>query len=245
MLCLYDEFLFQPLSVGSYSHTPGIYAVKGRSYAALSYRMCGKAAFRVDGMTFTSTPGDVLFIPAFMDYHAEYTQGESLAIHLTDCNYSKVENMTFHADAYLQNAFQTIYDLFQKSPNVHRVKAQIYALLADMNELSTSAHDTGFSECLAYIEKHLYDPTLSIPGIAHALCMSESTLRRSFYRHFGVAPLSYIRDKRLHSAAALLSEKSITVKEAAFAVGFTDEKYFSRCIREKYHVSPSSFRKEF
>ncbi len=245
MLCLYDEFQFQLLSVGTYSHTPGTYAVKGRPYAALSYRMHGKAAFRVDGTTFTSAPGDILFIPAFMDYHAEYTQGESLVLHLTDCNYTKAENISLHADAFLQNAFQTICDTFREASHVHRVKALVYTLLADMNELSTSAHDPGFSEGLAYIEKHLYDPLLSIPDIAHALCMSESTLRRLFYRHFGVSPLSYIRDKRLQRGAALLSEKRLSVKETAFAVGFTDEKYFSRCIREKYHVSPSSFRKEF
>lgn len=245
MICLYNELSFQILSVGRYEHIPGHYRVEGRPHAALGYRTGGEAAFELGGQSFVSHPGDVLYIPAYMDYRVDYTVGESLVVHMTDCNYTRPENLSFHADAFLSDAFLSIYTHWKNTADPRRAKAQVYTLLADMGELSTPTSDARVWECVGYIDKHLFDPTLCLANICHALCLSESTLRRTFYRHFGLSPIRYIRDKRLSAAVAMLTEKKLSVKEIAFAVGFTDEKYFSRCIKEKYRVSPSVLGKSF
>ena len=102
---------------------------------------------------------------------------------------------------------------------------------------------TYLSSCLSYLENHFQDASLRLCDLCRAGSFSESSLRRAFCRSFGLSPKQYLLEKRLRFAASLLAEKQISVKEAAFAAGFTDEKYFSRCMKKKYGAPPSAFGK--
>lgn len=77
---------------------------KKRPFAALSLRICGTARFELDGQKFVSMPGDVLFIPSDMDYTVDYSVSESIVLHLTDCNYTHAENLSFHAEVFLRKS---------------------------------------------------------------------------------------------------------------------------------------------
>ena len=72
--------------------------------------------------------------------------------------------------------------------------------------------------------------------------MSASGLQRAFLQHFGSSPKQYVIKLRLHKALQLLVENKLSVKEVAFACGFSDEKYFSRAFKAKYGYPPSQLR---
>ena len=87
MIFKYDELSFQILSIGKFPHKRGIFSVKERPYAALSFRLCGDARFEIAEKRFTAETGSVTFIPAHTPYKVEYSSGESIVFHLLDCNY--------------------------------------------------------------------------------------------------------------------------------------------------------------
>lgn len=58
----------------------------------------------------------------------------------------------------------------------------------------------------------------------------------------GLTPVEFVRDVRLKHAARLLKE-GYYVKEVTYMVGFSDPKYFIRCFKKKYHVTPSQYMK--
>ena len=57
-----------------------------------------------------------------------------------------------------------------------------------------------------------------------------------------MAPIEYVRDISLQHAAEILEKSDYTVKEVAFMVGINDAKYFSKCFKKKYNITPSEYR---
>ena len=73
MIYSFDELSFQILTVGHFFHRNGVYDVKPRPFAAFSFRISGTADFEIDNKHFTSSAGDILFLPANMGYKVKYS----------------------------------------------------------------------------------------------------------------------------------------------------------------------------
>jgi len=71
--------------------------------------------------------------------------------------------------------------------------------------------------------------------------------KRSFFRYwsmiFNVSPRQYMLRQRLESAARLLAEKELSVKDIAEQTGFFDTFHFSRTFKKRYGVSPSNYKR--
>jgi len=84
-----------------------------------------------------------------------------------------------------------------------------------------------------------------IPTLANVVGVSPSTLRSLFVKQFGVPPHRFIRRMRLERARYLLCTKLITVKEAMYAVGLSDESHFVREFERAYGLSPRRYRQKY
>jgi AraC-like DNA-binding protein len=93
----------------------------------------------------------------------------------------------------------------------------------------------------ATIEAALFEP-FSMAGLARACHASESSLLRAFRRELGVTPGSYVRERRLDEALALLESGRYSVGEIAARVGYTGQAAFAVAFQRKFHVAPSSVR---
>jgi len=90
---------------------------------------------------------------------------------------------------------------------------------------------------------HLDHPDLSTALIGTALNLSERTVQKSFFRHVGQTPTSFIMTKRLERACAMLAAgDGRTITDIAFEVGYNDSAFFTRCFRRHYGASPSQWR---
>ncbi len=93
------------------------------------------------------------------------------------------------------------------------------------------------------IDARFADPGLSVKALANQHGLHRSTLYRQFLTAFGVAPLAYIRSRRVQKALSLLKETALPMSEVASLSGFNDETYFSSVIFEAIGVRPSAFRR--
>lgn len=95
---------------------------------------------------------------------------------------------------------------------------------------------------LAFIDANLCDPELSSASIAGDLGTSQRTLQ-TLFAEVGSTPSGIILDRRLHKAAErLIADPAATITEIAFAHGFNESAYFSRCFRRAFGVSPREWR---
>ena len=58
MIYNFDELEFKPISVGNFIHKDGIFNVKARPYASLSFRTKGTGIFEICGKKFEVKEGD-------------------------------------------------------------------------------------------------------------------------------------------------------------------------------------------
>lgn len=75
--------------------------------------------------------------------------------------------------------------------------------------------------------------------------ISLNHLNRLFRAFCRTSPCRAVIDSRMRRAAGLLLETGDSVREIAQSVGIDNEFYFSRLFKQKYHLSPSGYRKEF
>ena len=94
----------------------------------------------------------------------------------------------------------------------------------------------------ASMDEHFRDPNLNIEAVCNIGFMSVSSLQRAFNKYLRVSPKQYLIRLRMNHALNLLTMNELSVKEIAFACGFTDEKYFSRAFKKRYGYPPTQLQ---
>ncbi|MBV8758476.1 MAG: helix-turn-helix transcriptional regulator [Deltaproteobacteria bacterium] len=93
----------------------------------------------------------------------------------------------------------------------------------------------------AWLEEHLFEP-FAMAALVRACAASESTVLRAFRRAHGVAPIVYVRQRRLAEAMQLLESGRYAVTEVATRVGYETPSAFAAAFGKQFGVSPSSVR---
>ena len=84
---------------------------------------------------------------------------------------------------------------------------------------------------------------LSVADMAREAGLSRQHFTELFHHHFGIAPMKYVLQARMHRAVHLLRDQNLRVSDVARAVGFEDPFHFSRSFRKELGVSPRLFKK--
>jgi len=89
---------------------------------------------------------------------------------------------------------------------------------------------------------HIDDKRLGVEFMATELYMSSRHLSRRLKALTGLNASQYIQEVKLQKARELLENREcLTVKEAAYAVGFGKPEYFSSLFSSRFGKRPSSF----
>lgn len=93
-----------------------------------------------------------------------------------------------------------------------------------------------------YIEEHV-TVDVSLDALSQLVQLSRFHLSRRFKATFGVAPHSYIIERRFELAKRLLKESDLSVADIATATGFSSAGLFIRTFRMATGVTPLVFRR--
>ena len=95
---------------------------------------------------------------------------------------------------------------------------------------------------MAFIEANLSNSEVGVGDMAEAAATSRSGLQRKLKQAMGITPQDLMKEARIKRACLLLHTTEKTVAEVAYACGFTDPKYFSRCFKQSTGKSPTEYR---
>jgi len=99
-------------------------------------------------------------------------------------------------------------------------------------------------QVIRYLSTQYTEP-VSIERMADTLGFNRAYLSRTFKRHTGMTPVSFLLKLRIDKARQLLRErKELTTQQIAASVGFQDPLYFSKQFRRMYGLPPSAYREE-
>ena len=104
-----------------------------------------------------------------------------------------------------------------------------------------NANISRFLDVLAYIEDNIAEP-ISLADLAGFANLNPNYFSSLFSKTFGVSPLEYVLNQRINKSMVMLLNRSWSVREIAYKLGFQDEFYFSRLFKKRMGISPRAFR---
>lgn len=112
-------------------------------------------------------------------------------------------------------------------------------------ELDYTSADTQFLQTMTdSIHTHLAEEGFGLEQLSTDLHVSKSTLHRKVKAMTGLTPLEFIRNIKLKYACMMLSRHDSSIAEVAYATGFSSPKYFTRCFKEEFGLTPSEYQQQ-
>ena len=144
--------------------------------------------------------------------------------------------------------FRQLVDISRR--NTYTPRMAEYALGSLLMEISQEyldslGSDPGLSPLIADINEWIRlncHRRLDILAIASEFHYNPEYLSALYRRLTGVTLTAAVNRARTEIARKLLSDRNISIKEAAYSCGFSDEKYFMRVFRQTEGMTPSEYR---
>ena len=161
----------------------------------------------------------------------------------------KITGLETGADDYLVKPFST-QELIVRVKNLITTRKRLrerYSKTASFNpsDVTESSIDQLFLEkVIKSINDNISNTTYSVDQLAKDVAFSVSQLNRKLKALIDQPAGLYIRTIRLEKAAEMLKNKVATVKEIAFAVGFTEQSNFAKSFKKYFGISPSEYNIE-
>lgn len=187
---------------------------------------------------------------------------------ITLCKNLKTDTRTSHIPIVLLTARTPIIfniegletgadDYITKPFNLNMLEARIWNLLDNRQKLRdryskeitlqptniaiTSPDEKFLEKIMAFIEKNIAEPELSVEELGNIAGMSRVTLYRKIKALTNQTAIEFIRSVRLKRAAQLLQQNKFNVNEVAYTVGFSDVDYFRRCFKDEFGLTPKEY----
>jgi len=171
---------------------------------------------------------------------------------------SKLEGFDQGADEYISKPFSVSYfkarvkNLLQRRGEMQKYYrsrgiGKSKALLKGKEDTDSAVNmkEIAFIESInTFIEEHVGNNDFVIEDLAVEMGMSRTVFFKKMKGLTGLAPIEYVRDILMQHAAYLLENADYTIKEVSYMVGMNDAKYFSRCFKKKFNLTPSEYKKK-
>lgn len=152
----------------------------------------------------------------------------------------QTETLQSGANIYLTKPFnnsQLFYSV-QNLLNINKKRSQNFQI---KTTISDNAQDNKFIQSLnRLIEDHLLSDSFDVNYISRAMAMSAPVLYRKLNAITGLSLNNYVKNYRLNKAKDLLIS-AMNISEVAYAVGFSDRKYFSKEFKKLFGQNPSEY----
>ena len=94
---------------------------------------------------------------------------------------------------------------------------------------------------MQYISEHFSDE-ITIADLADCAMISESEVLRCFHNTIGNTPIQYVKQFRIHKAAALLTSTDLKIVDIGNFCGFQEMSYFAKSFKKIYGCTPTEYR---
>jgi len=160
------------------------------------------------------------------------------------------EGLMFGADAYIPKPF-SIRVLLSYCSNILKNRKLLYEKYATQSEIVpvisdiVSEYDQRLiSKAIEIIRENFNNPDFDMNKLGLELGLGRSKLYVKVKEITGLTPNEFTLNLKLQEATNLLQSKSeMNISEIAFYLGFSSSKYFSKCFKSFYGVTPQEWKK--
>ena len=163
---------------------------------------------------------------------------------------SRLQALQYGADDYVTKPFEPEY-----------LRARVQNILAQRTHLEQSYRqrlmrlepqqsdepvpgDSFLAKLLDIMDKQMDNNTLTVDELVEEMNMGRTVFFNKLKNLTGLSPVEFIREMRIKRAAQLLEDRKYNITEVTYMVGMNDSRYFSKCFKNTYGVTPSEYRKQ-
>lgn len=173
---------------------------------------------------------------------------------------SKLQGLEIGADDYITKPFSSTY-LAVKVENLMAQRMRLRELYCAnlMSIQSTteeeeevveetptlSPSDQRFMDKLTELmEQNMDNGDLIVEDLVKELAVSRSVFFKKLKTLTGLAPIEFIKEMRVKRAAQLIETGEFSMTQIAYMVGINDPRYFSKCFKQRYQMTPTEYKEK-
>ncbi|MEG2150764.1 MAG: two-component regulator propeller domain-containing protein [Bacteroidaceae bacterium] len=160
-----------------------------------------------------------------------------------------LEGLRIGADDYITKPFN-INILISRCNNLVNSRILLQEKFSNQPQtapqmLATNALDKEIlDKAMTIIDKYLDNTEFNVNLFAREMGMARTNLFAKIKAITGQTPNDFISNIRLKKAAFMLrNNPELNISEISDRIGFNSSRYFSKCFKDQYHISPLSYRK--
>ncbi len=162
---------------------------------------------------------------------------------------SRLQAMQFGADDYVTKPFEPEYlrarvqnIITQREQLEHNYRQRLMRLEPQKND-DPLPGDAFLAKLLDIMDKQMDNNTLTVDELVEEMGMGRTVFFNKLKSMTGLSPVEFIREMRIKRAAQLLEERKYNITEVTYMVGMNDSRYFAKCFKNTYGVTPSEYRR--
>ena len=162
---------------------------------------------------------------------------------------SKLEAMKHGADDYVTKPFSPVL-LEARVENILEQRKRLQVVfrkrlmdLQPSENNSVSQDEVFIAKLLDFMDKNIENSELTVDEMVSEMAMGRTVFFNKLKSLTGLAPIEFIRELRIKRAAQLLKTGDFNVSQITYMIGMSDSRYFSKCFKKVYGVTPSDYKK--
>lgn len=235
--------------------------IKGSNYYELIYIKQGSLTYLKRNKEHTLKAGSIIIYKPYTKQHYTLKACLKTEAYILSFNCSNIKELLapyelktkeyeLEPSVIISNIFKNILVELQKKQE-HFINIVDYLFKVLLLSLNRALHqkakvalitNNAFDDLIVNINAN-YQKDWKLESMSRICQMSKSNFILAFKKRFNTTPKQYILDLRIAKAKDLLLHTSLTIKEIALIVGFTDQLYFSRYFKNKEQLAPSEWQR--
>ncbi len=99
-------------------------------------------------------------------------------------------------------------------------------------------------QVMQVMEQQMDNADFTIDEFARQLNMGRTVFYQKLKGVIGLSPVDFIREMRIKRSKQLMDSGEYNISTIAYMTGFNDPKYFSKCFKKQFGLSPSEYNRE-
>lgn len=175
--------------------------------------------------------------PLYLKRHNEAMKNFNIAASFRCCEESRIVHLLNYAyDSYISGSGEDQLRLLGRM-----FFYEIYDLL-NGNYSADDKYPVQFQKVLNVIADNLEHP-MNMKNLAKSCNISIAGIARMFRKYLNTSPQKYFVRRRMHHAAQVLRQSSVSITSLGRSLQFSTEGNFCRAFKKEFGVSPREYRR--
>lgn len=230
--------------------------------SVFKYTLSGKGIVEIDGFQYEVPQGDAFLVNVAdprVNYYFPEEENERWEFIFFTFNHSEKEVESINERfGFVYNIsenswlIRSLLNYRNRTQSMHLLRpgeahTMVHTYLGELVDKNVAVNQTREKSslflCISELVQNHLEEKLTLNDVAIHLNVSKEHLSRVFKKETGMTVLEYIQREKVNYAKMLCQDRSLSIKEVGYRLGFANPSHFNRLFKKYTDMTPLGFRK--